>query len=67
MLMLEWVNEKRVKGHIIMNLNAKEWEVGKGSLLCTMYYVPPPLLKMSKNNQTKWLRSDFPSLSQRFF
>lgn len=36
--MLEWVNETRVKGHIIMNLNAKEWEVGKGSsLLCTMY------------------------------
>lgn len=51
--MLEWVNETRVKGHIIMNLNAKEWEVGKGSLLCTMYNVPPPLLKMSKNNQTK--------------
>lgn len=66
--MLEWVNEIRVKGHIIMNLNAKEWEVGKGSsLLCTMYNVPLPLLKMSKNNQTKWLRSDFPSLSQRFF
>ena len=38
MLTLEWVNETRVKGHIIMNLNAKEWEVGKGSsLLCTMY------------------------------
>lgn len=36
--MLEWVNETRVKGHIIMNLNAKEWEVGKdSSLLCTMY------------------------------
>ena len=51
-----------------MNLNAKEWEVGKGSsLLCTMYNVPPPLLKMSKNNHTKWLRADFPSLSQRFF
>ena len=51
-----------------MNLNAKEWEVGKGSsLLCTMYNVPLPLFKMSKNNQTKWLRSDFPSLSQRFF
>lgn len=66
--MLEWVNEIRVKGHIIMNLNAKEWEVGKGSSLpCTMYNVPLPLLKMSKNNQTKWLRSDFPSLSQRFF
>ena len=65
--MLEWVNETRVKGHIIMNLNAKEWEVGKGSLLCTMYNVPIPLLKMSKNNQTKWFRSDFPSLSQRFF
>lgn len=46
--MLEWVNETRVKGHIIMNLNAKEWEVGKGSLLCTMYNVPPPYLKCPK-------------------
>lgn len=59
MLTLEWVNETRVKGHIIMNLNAKEWEVGKGSLLCTMYNVPPPLLKMSKNNKKNGLGQTF--------
>ena len=43
----EWVNEIRVKGHIIMNLNAKEWEVGKGSSLLCSPLLCTPLLKMS--------------------